>query len=164
MNVKDALEKSLKDAHKLFVKSISDFPEDKLTYQSHPTENHAMWTAGHMAGVYTWWTTFLAKDVAPLPAAFKEVFNNKNKPVADASQYPAIKEVMAELDRQYQVFIKAVEALPESEYFSAPEAESGGFIKNKLEVLTGQIHHIGWHTGQVSSIRRALNLPSLYGM
>lgn len=164
MTIKDSLLKSIKDGHELFVRSISDFPEDKLTHQSFPQENHAMWTAGHMVMTYAWWTSFVSKDTAPLPEAFKETFNNKKKPVADRSQYPAMSEVMAELDRQYQFFYKAIEAIPESDYFSAPLAESGGFIKHKIEVITGQIHHVGWHTGQVSSIRRALNLPSLYGM
>ncbi len=164
MTIKESLEKSLKDGHQLFVRSVSDVPEDKLTYQSTPTENHVMWTAGHIAATYAWWTSFLTKDLTPPPAEFLEVFNNKKKPVADRSQYPAMSVVMAELDRQYQTFIKAVENTPESAYFDAPLAESGGFITNRLEVLTGQIHHLGWHTGHISTIRRALSLPSLYGM
>ncbi len=164
MTIKDSLVKSLKDGHSLFVRSISDFPEDKLTFQSFPQENHVMWTAGHMVATYAWWASFITKDLAPLPESFKEIFDNKKKPVADRSVYPAMNEVMTELDKQYQVFIKAVEAIPESDYFSAPLADSGGFLKNKLDVLTGQIHHVGWHTGQISSIRRALNMASLYGM
>lgn len=164
MTIKDSLVKSLKDGHNLFVRSITDFPEDKLVYQSFPEENHVMWTAGHMATTYAWWCSFITKDVSPPPETFRAVFNNKMKPVADRSAYPAMSEVMTELDRQYQIFITAVEAIPESDYFSAPLADSGGFLKNKLDVITGQNHHIGWHTGQVSSIRRALKMPSLYGM
>ncbi len=164
MTIKDSLVKSLKDGHGLFVRSVSDFPEDKLTFQSFPEENHAMWTAGHMATTYAWWSSFVTKDLTPPPQSFTAVFNNKMKPVADRSAYPAMNEVMAELDKQYQIFITAVEAIPESDYFSAPLADSGGFLKTKLDVLTGQIHHVGWHTGQVSSIRRALKMPSLYGM
>ncbi len=164
MTIKDSLIKSLRDGHNLFVRSVSDVPEDKLTYQSHPTENHAMWTAGHMAGVYAWWTTFISTELTPPSDAFRSTFNNKQKPVADRSVYPAMNEVMTELDRQYQIFIKAVEAIPESEYFNPPIIESGGFPKDKIGVITGQIHHVGWHTGQVSSIRRALGMPSLYGM
>jgi uncharacterized damage-inducible protein DinB len=164
MTIKDTLVKSLKDGHALFLRSLSDFPVDKLTYQTSPTENHVLWTAGHMVTTYAWWATFLTKDLSPIPPAFAVAFDNKKKPVADSAAYPAMSEVLAELDRQYQIYIKAVEALPESEYYNAPLVDSGGFVTYKVDVLVGQINHIGWHTGQISSIRRALSLPSLYGM
>ncbi len=164
MTFKDSLIKGLTGAHALFVKSLSDIPEDKLTHHSHETENHALWTAGHMARVYTWWTAFLTKDITPPPNAFTEIFDNKKKPVAERAHYPAMSEVMAELDRQYNTFMKTVEALAEDDLFSAPIEGNAPFITAKIEVLTGQIHHLGWHTGQVSTLRRALSLPSLLGM
>lgn len=165
MTLRESLIKSLRDGHTTFIKSMGDFPEDKLTFQIAPTDNHVLWTAGHMMTTYAWWTKFLTTETTEqIPTNLAEMYDGKKKPTSDASAYPSLQTVIEALNTQYEIFIKAVEHLPESEYYTAPAMDSGGFLTYKIDVLLIQINHIGWHTGQISSLRRALGLPSLFGM
>ena len=48
------------------------------------------------------------------------------------------------------------------DFDGAPESDSGGFVKNKHEIATRASFHLGWHIGHMSSLRRALGLPSAF--
>jgi uncharacterized damage-inducible protein DinB len=77
--------------------------------------------------------------------------------------YPAHAEVRRIHDEQYNRLLRAAQAMSDADGLSTTATDSGGFVKNRLDVLHKCAWHEGWHQGQISSLRRALGLPSVMG-
>lgn len=153
---------TLKFARGLLSKGVADFPEDKRTFQLSPHDNHLIWTLGHLATTYNWFTGLVGGTPAKLPESFDKAFGHEVKPMSDPKAYPPLGEVKKQFEATFNVFIKAVEALPESEVTSACVGETHGFVRDRLDVIEKAAWHEGWHTGQISTLRRALGLKSMF--
>jgi hypothetical protein len=46
---------NLQWVHSTTEKLTQGWPADKVTYQTTPTDNHVIWTMGHLASTYEWW-------------------------------------------------------------------------------------------------------------
>ncbi len=145
--------------HALTARLVSGFPPDKLTYQSHPTENHLLWQVGHLATGYSWFASMLDGGSGSLGESFDKLFGYQSKPVPDAAEYPPLSDVQRVQDEQYARLLAAAKKVKDSD--AAGTMESGGFAKNKIDLIGKVSWHEGWHQGQISSLRRALGLPSV---
>lgn len=59
---------SMTFAHGYVQKLTKDVPDSKALYQSCPTDNHVLWTLGHLATTYGWFAILLdAKANAGIP-------------------------------------------------------------------------------------------------
>lgn len=154
---------NLKFARDLLNKAVTDFPEDKRTFQTSPHDNHLTWTLGHLATTYTWFTGLVGGTPPKLPESFDKAFGHGAKPQPDAMAYPPLAEVKKQFDASFNGFIRTVEALPESEMTGACVGETHGFVRDRLDVVEKAVWHEGWHTGQVSTLRRALGLKPMFG-
>jgi hypothetical protein len=154
---------SIKFARKVTNDLVTHFPEGEATHQPSPTDNHLVWSLGHLARTYQWFTGVIGGDAGKLPESFDTVFGDKSKPTGDPKAYPPFAEVRKACDDQYSRFIAAAEKLSDSAVSDNIADKTGGFANTKLDLLHRAAWHEGWHAGQISSLRRALRLPPLRG-
>jgi len=154
--------KSLAFAHSITQKAIADFPDSKLTYQQSPTDNHALWTIGHLACTYAWFKSVFDGAMHPLPENYNALFTGKSKPSPDHKQYPALAELKKNYNESYEAFIAAAKKLSDTDLAQSPAINTGGFCNDKFDALDRAAWHEGWHCGQLCGVRKALNLPGVF--
>jgi uncharacterized damage-inducible protein DinB len=145
--------------HSMFEKLLDGFPEDKATFQPSPSDNHLAWTLGHMATAYAWFASLLDGKMMTLPESYNTLFGPQSKPTSDPKAYPPVAELRQSFKAAYDRFTDAMKKLSPADLNKPPAAESHGFGKTRQEVILLTAWHDGWHSGQVSSLRRALGLP-----
>lgn len=148
--------------HAYIDKCLSTMPEDKLMFQATTADNHALWTMGHLAASYAWFASLLDGKPQGMPDGFDKLFGMGSKPLADPAAYPAPSEVRRHYAGAYRRFTDAIAAIPAKDLDKPTVADSYGFAKNRLDVVYKAAWHDGWHTGQLSTLRRALGLPGLF--
>ena len=149
--------------HDMTGKLCAGFGEHQMHTQPSATDNHLVWQIGHMGVSYGWFASMLDGKPAPVGEPFDKLFGYGSKPVGDAGAYPPHAEVRRVHDEQYERILRAAGRMSDADGLRATATDSGGFAKNKLDVLYKCIWHEGWHQGQISSIRRALGLPGVMG-
>ena len=148
-------------AHGTTAALLSDWPEDKLTFQPSPHDNHALWTIGHLATTYQWLASLLDGVWTPLPENYNALFGMGSKPVPDAAAYPPAAEVRANFDRMYQRFADLAARIRPADAAKPTVGNSHGFCRDRADVLDKAAWHEGWHSGQLSALRRALGLKGI---
>jgi uncharacterized damage-inducible protein DinB len=149
--------------HDMTGKLCAGFGEHQMLSQPSASDNHLIWQIGHMATAYGWFGSMLDGKPATLGERFDKLFGAGSKPVGDSSVYPDHAEIRRVHDEQFQRVLKAAARMSDADGLRPTAADSGGFVKNKLDVLHKCVWHEGWHQGQISSLRRALGLPSVMG-
>jgi len=142
-------------------KLIEGFPELKATFQALPTDNHLAWTLGHLAMTNAWFTGLATGKKAQLPEPYEGLFGYKSTPKPDAKAYPPLSELMEHHRAQFNGLIEALERTADDAMTKACVEDSGGFAKDMQDIADRAVWHEGWHSGQLSSIRRGLGLPSV---
>lgn len=142
---------------------VKDFPAEHLTYQPAMTDNHLIWTLGHLAVTNQWFAGVLDGRPAVLPAEYDGLFGYKSKPNPDLAAYPPFEEVKRHHDMQFARLLRAAEALTDDDLTAGCADQTGGFCKDKGEILEKAAWHEGWHSGQVSALRRSLGLAPVMG-
>lgn len=145
--------------HEYTGKLCAGFPEDKLTAQPSPTDNHLLWQIGHLATGYAWFASMLDGKSSSVGEPFDKLFGWGSTPTSNIGAYPDHAMVRKVHDDQYQRLVKAAEALDDDAATAPLPKEAGDFATSKLDVVQKCIWHEGWHQGQISSLRRALGLP-----
>jgi hypothetical protein len=153
---------SLKFARSMTAGMLKDFPEAKMCFQPAPTDNHMLWSLGHMAATYTWMLSLLGQK-GGTPEAYATLFGWGSKPTPNAKDYPPLAEVKAQFDSEFDRFVKYVAEVPEADLTKPLGEAAGGFAKDTVELIDRAAWHEGWHAGQMSSLRRALGLKGLMG-
>ncbi|MBX3401773.1 MAG: DinB family protein [Phycisphaeraceae bacterium] len=148
-------------AHGTTIALLADWPADKLTFQPSPHDNHALWTIGHLATTYQWLASLLDGTWAPLPDNYNAMFGMGSKPVPDAAAYPPMSEVRSHFDRAYERFVDLAARIRSADASKPTIGNSHGFCRDRADVLDKAAWHEGWHSGQLSSLRRALGLKSI---
>lgn len=154
--------RSLAFAHSLTQKGIADFPDAKLTHQPSPTDNHAIWTIGHLATTYAWFKSCFDGAMHPLPDSYNALFGTNSKPNPEAKNYPPLAEIKKHFEASYDAFVAAAKKLSDADLAKPPAVDTGGFCNDKLDALERATWHEGWHCGQLCGVRKSLNLPSVF--
>lgn len=150
--------------HGFLTKVADAIPAEKAMFQPHPTANHLLWTLGHLALTYNWVSGMIdasGSTTPKFPENYNTLFGGPSKPSADASVYPSLAEVRKAYGDAFDAYLKLVQNLPESEVWSAPASDGGGFCSSKIDSAYKCAWHDGWHLGQLTDIRRALGLPPI---
>lgn len=140
---------------------VHSFPEEKAVFQTSPTDNHLLWNIGHLATAYSWFASLIDGRKAELPGQYDQLFGYKSQPVADTRVYPPLDEVKANYASAYQRLIDAAAAMKDDEVYASTKEESHGFAASRVEVVYKAAWHDGWHSGQISSLRRGLGLQPI---
>jgi hypothetical protein len=139
---------ALKFAHYMTLSLLKDFPEDKVCHQPCPTDNHLVWSVGHLAATYAWMLSLLGR-----PASVPESYTS----------YPSLSVAREVMESEYQTFLNAIAELPETQLSQPLAKDAGAFAKDAIELVDRAAWHEGWHSGQISSVRRALGLKGVMG-
>ena len=139
---------------------VKDWPVEKATVGLSGQGNHALWTLGHLATTYDWATTVLSSSKASLPPEWNTLFAYGTTPTADAKAYPAFAEVRDMYERMGERLMAIARSTPEVEYF-VPLREQTGWLEHKVDAMFKLAWHDGWHSGQLSTLRRGLGMPGV---
>jgi hypothetical protein len=151
-----------KYAHEILVRAISDFPADKVAFQTSPTDNHLLWHLGHLAMDYNWFASAIDGKPAGTTDAEKKLFGMGSKPLPDAKAYPPIAELRQRFEAGWLRVAAAAESLRDEDAANPPLIESGGFLKDCLDTVDKTGWHDGWHAGQICGLRKALGLKGVF--
>lgn len=152
---------ALRFAHGTFLALLKDWPADRLTYQSTPTDNHALWTVGHLATTYVYGGSLLTDASLGVPESYMGLFGYGSKPQSDAASYPSFDEVRSTCEAAFAKFVAIVAGMTEAQLEAPLLKDSGGFASSRVELLERLAWHEGWHAGQISMLRRAIGLPGI---
>lgn len=140
---------------------IDGVPESASTFQTSPADNHVLWNIGHLATSYAWFTSLINGRAVELPEGYMQLFGYQSKPNPDRSVYPPLEEVRRAYSAAFKQLASTVESQSDAELAMPTKTDSGGFAKDRLDAIYKAAWHDGWHGGQISTIRRALALPSV---
>ncbi len=161
VSAKKAAIEYMEFCHRMTVSAFKDWPADKVCAQAEGQPNHLLWTVGHLAMTYQWFANLLDGRPKSYPERYEALFGFGTKPTSDASQYPSLDEVRRVFDESYARILAAAQATSDADMPGAPLGESGGFVSNRLDVILKNAWHDGWHTGQLSVLRKFLGLAGL---
>ncbi|HYE60637.1 MAG TPA: DinB family protein [Phycisphaerales bacterium] len=153
---------SLRFAHSMTESLLKDFPEAKACHQPSPTDNHLLWSLGHLAATYAWMLSLIGKP-SSLPESYSKLFGWGSKPTPDATAYPPLASVREAMESELAAFLRAIAEMPEAQLSQPLAKDVGKFAKDAIELVDRAAWHEGWHSGQISSLRRSLGLPYLMG-
>lgn len=165
MDYKPRLKAQLEMARKTSEDMLASFksPQD-WTHQVHPSANHAMWFAGHMASADNFFVASVAPDKAiTLPPGYKEMFGMGSKPSANPADYPPAEEVLRLMRNRRQALLTALDSLSEADLSKPMPKGAPEFIKDQAALFEMAIWHEGLHSGQLSIARRSLGNAPLFG-
>lgn len=158
MSSKKLVIASLEFARKTTDLLLKDFPEDKRTYQPLPTINHLVWNIGHLAHTEDWLSCKLDGKPSSVPESYAKLFGYGST-IGEPNDYPPFDEIIKHYHTARIRFITAInEASDEALKSPLPE-----FDTDVMGAIFMMVWHEGWHGGQLSLIRKALGLPSIYG-
>lgn len=140
---------------------FSGIPEDKLTYQSCPTDNHPLWVMGHLAATDAWFGGVMKIRGVTVPDEWQKLFGMGSTPSPDRSIYPPLAEIRERFDTNHQLIIEWFEGASEEELATPLSDQTSGYALDPVDFLLKAAWHEGWHMGQVATARRALGLPRI---
>lgn len=146
------------------LKMIDGIPQDKLTYQPVPKANHALWVLGHCAVSDAYFAkTMDAENAVEFDESWGELFGMGSTPVDDISKYPSLKQITDGMKRAREALIAWFGSMDEEKLHSALPEDWKMFGPNFAGLMNSIAWHEAIHTGQISCIRRALDLPAALG-
>jgi hypothetical protein len=142
---------------------LAGIPDDMITWQASPTDNHPLWVMGHLASTDAWFAGVLGIAGVSVPDSWQPLFGMNSSPTADLAAYPPIAEVRALYDTNRQLLIEWLEGASEEQLATPLSEKTGGFALDPVDFLLKGAWHEGWHGGQIASARKALGLPRIIG-
>jgi len=147
-----------------FLKSLLEgIGDDKMTHQPNPGMNHPAWITGHLVTSMEFGAK-LAGASYKAPDGWGDLFGMKSTPSDDASKYPDMATLLAELDKAVAAVTPSLELITADAL--AAQMPDEGFRQMMPTVgdgLTFLINgHIAMHVGQLSAWRRACGMPPLF--
>lgn len=144
------------------IKTVNDWPAERLTFQRGPEDNHPLWVMGHIAGTDAWIGGLLKIPGTEVPESFQKLFGQGTKPVSDASIYPSLGEVRGYFDGARTAIRHWLDNADDAALATPLKDVTGGFASDAQDALHKLMWHEGWHIGQVATLRKALGLPNVF--
>ncbi len=145
------------------LKLIEDIPQDKLTFQPIPKTNHALWILGHCAVSDESFPKAVGSQITILDASWGELFGMGSTPIDDPRKYPSLDEITTGMERAREALLEWFGSMDEAALLSPLPDDWKTFGPNFGGLMNTIAWHEGIHTGQLSAIRRALDLPNVFG-
>lgn len=152
---KDHALELLQFGHSVLMKQIESFPPDKALFQPTPTDNHLMWTLGHLAMTYAWAVSLFDGKGVQLPESYEAKFSSGSKPTPNAADYPRLAELRRQFEAAYDEMVQTALGLSDEDLRVSIADKTGGFATDRLDLLMKMSWHDGWHGGQLASLTRA---------
>ena len=146
-------------------KLVADLTDEQMVAQpvNGVVMNHPAFLIGHLALVAGNFATGFVGAAPVCPEAWKELFNQGCKPLADRSRYPSKAELVGKLEEGHARLAEAVQkATPEMLAQPSPERMRGRFPTVGVLLAGMMTAHHASHNGQMSAWRRAMGLPPVF--
>lgn len=140
---------------------LKGIPDDKLTFQPSPTDNHALWVMGHLAGTEAWIASLLNIPGVAVPEPIMKAFGMNSKPGPQGN--PPAADVRKAFNDSHAAVMRWFREAPDSALTTDLKEKTGGFATDPIDAMLKLSWHEGWHMGQVAGVRKALGLPSVLG-
>ncbi len=160
-DAKTLLVDTLEFVHKVTRDLLRDFPDDRLTHQPGPTDNHVMWTVGHLASVNDWFASLIDGKPVAFRTEWQPLFGYKSAPSTERGKYPAFDQVVVAMETSFARLLAAVRAQSGEDLAKACQAESHGLAPTRADAASRAAWHEGWHGGQIAGIRKGLGLGNV---
>lgn len=140
---------------------LAGIPDDKLTHQPSPTDNHPLWVMGHLAGSDVWIANTLNIPGVDVPESVIKAYGSGSKPSASGNPPAAV--VRKAFDDSRAKVLAWFKAAPDSALAVDLKEKTGGFATDPIDAMFKLSWHEGWHLGQVANVRKSLGLPNVLG-
>ena len=144
------------------LKTLADWPADKLAFQRTAEDNHPLWVMGHLAGTDAWIGGLLKIPGTEVPEAYQKFFGMGSKPAADLKGYPPADEVRGYFNGARSAMRHWLDNATAKDLAVSLKDQTGGFASDPLDAVMKLCWHEGWHMGQVATLRKHLGLPSAF--
>lgn len=149
-------------SRKTMLDLLEGFPPDRMLYRPTSTDCHALWIMGHIALSDAWILNMITGDKQTLGDGWKS-FGYQSDLTESPADYPPLAEVREQLERQRERLLDWLSGASEADLFAALDDGGIGFAATPLDAINKEIWHEGWHSGQLSALRRAVGLgPALF--
>lgn len=165
MNGIAAIKASLEQSRQWVLALLSDAKNAATTFPTPKGGNHPLWVLGHLAhSEASLVSRFVLGRENPL-AKWDSLFGMGSEPVAEASKYPPMAELMAEFEKVRANTLKLLDSYSEADLDLPSKAPED------LKFMFGTIGqcfvslglHGALHAGQVADARRAMGRKPVFG-
>jgi uncharacterized damage-inducible protein DinB len=162
MDLKQHLHRQLASVRQQSERLLADFrTPEQWTFQVHPTCNHALWFAGHMATVDNFFLSLIAPEkVRPIPE-FQAKFGMGSQPTSDPSVYPSPDAVLEVMRERRAALLDTLDHMSDEDLARKTPEGAPEFLPDVSSVFELASWHEGQHAGQLTVARRALGHPPL---
>ncbi|MEQ8523916.1 DinB family protein [Gracilimonas sp.] len=136
------------------LKGFSD-AETNSRLDGYPKMNHVKYLAGHLLN-----SQYALAQIAGVNPEVKwnELFAVMGQSAAkDNFEYPDIEEIKSEWNALYELTRKGLAKLDKNDLAKVPEEPFSQVAETVLDLWAFVNHHIGYHIGQISIMRRGFN-------
>lgn len=154
---------SLRFSRRLALGLLDGIPEEKWFHAPVASGNHATWIAGHLA-----WEDddilahLLEGRGSKLPRVWHERFAQGSTPTANASDYPGHEEIREALGTFREELIGFFSASADRLGDPVPE-KIHAFARDLAALMPALACHEMLHVGQLTVVRKSLQLPPVFG-
>jgi len=157
MTLKERLLRQLKTTREMSERLLADFKTpEQWTFQVHPTCNHALWFAGHMATSDNFFLSLIAPEKKKEMPDFQTKFGMGSQPTNRPAAYPQPESVLATMRERRGALLAALEGMGDEDLAKKTPDGAPDFLPDVGSVFELAIWHEGRHSGQLSVARRAL--------
>jgi hypothetical protein len=165
MKTMDHLRQSLEQSQVWMLSLVGDIKDAPLTAPTPKGGNHPLWVVGHLAHSEAGMVAgFIQGEQNPL-SRWDGLFGAGTQPVADASHYPGLDEVLAEYHKVRAATLQLLSTLSEADLDkpSRAPAHLASFFGTVGQCLLMLPLHQTFHSGQVADARHAAGRKPLFG-
>ena len=161
---RDHLKEALDGARGYSTSLFSSFGDQKeWVHQPHPSANHAMWCAGHIASTDNFALSVIAPERAVDKPRYKELFGSGSSPKSDVAAYPPAAEVLDYMAERRSTLLSVLDGLSDEDLAKATPEGAPAFMPTVGSVFRILIWHEGLHAGQASIAHRSLGKSPIMG-
>src|SRR6478672_6984118 len=112
MALKERLLRQLKNTREMSERLLADFKTpQEWTFQVHPSCNHALWFAGHMATSDNFFLSLIAPDKKKEMPDFQAKFGMGSQPTNEPASYPQPESVLTTMRERRGALLTALEGM-----------------------------------------------------
>ncbi len=144
------------------LKLAQDIPDDKLATRACPGSNHAAYVLGHIASTDSFFLSALSGNKAAVPESWGALFAHNIELSDDRTAYPSKHEILEVMASTRAAIVEWLESLSVDQLRAPIEGDLAQFSATIAGLPSSLAFHEGFHAGQLSTVRRALNIPRLF--
>lgn len=163
MSQRERLRRQLERVRENSERLLADFrTPEQWTFQVHPSCNHALWFAGHMATSDNFFLSLVAPERSQKLPDFQAKFGMGSQPTNQPAEYPAPESVLQAMRERRAALLSVLDQMSDDDLAKKTPSGAPDFLPDVASVFELAIWHEGQHSGQVSVARRALGHKPLF--